>query len=309
MSRIAFLCACACACVLGLAGSTTGAQTRVAFLAVGDDGVGGSAQLPPAGFAGPTTGAQTRVAFLAVGDYGVGGAAQLAIGRRMERYEARRGAQMLATLGDNDYTLSPSRFRSNWSRSYAWARRAGLRIAGVLGNHDYGTQSGRYVFRTLGMPGAYYTRRLGDAELFLLDSNAVTDRQTAWLEQRLADSGATWKIAVLHHPPYTCGGHEGHSTVVSRWVPLFEKYGVQLVLSGHDHNYQRFARRKGVTYVVHGGGGAGLYWLKDCPSSYPARVRARREHGFLYVVGDADVLSVTAVNLRGRATDRFMLKP
>jgi Calcineurin-like phosphoesterase len=272
MSRLAFLCA--GACVLGLAGSTA---------------------------------AQTRVAFLAVGDYGVGGAAQLAIGQRMERYEARREAQMLVTLGDNDYTESPSRFRSNWRRSFGWARRDGLRVAGVLGNHDYQTGRGRYEFRTLGMPGPYYTRRLGDIQLFLLESNTVDDRQTAWLEQQLRDSVATWKIAVFHHPPYTCGGHAGHSDVVRRWVPLFERYDVQLVLSGHDHNYQRFAPRKGVTYVIHGGGGAKLYSLKRCPSSYPRRVRARYEHGFLYVVADTNLLSVSAVDMRGRATDRFTL--
>lgn len=272
MRRIAFLCA--CACVLGLAGSTT---------------------------------AQTQVAFLAVGDYGVGGSAQLSLGQRMQSYEARKGAEMLVTLGDNDYTRSPSRFRSNWRRSFGWARRAGLRIAGVLGNHDYETQRGRYMYRTLGMSGAYYTRRLGEAQLFLLDSNAVNDRQTAWLELQLADSIATWKIAVFHHPPYTCGGHAGNSNVVKRWVPLFEEYGVQLVLSGHDHNYQRFASRNGVTYLVHGGGGAGLYSLKGCPSSYPPRVRARYERGFLYVVAGADVLSVSAVDMRGRATDSFTL--
>lgn len=274
MSRIAFLCV--FACVLGVPGSTT---------------------------------AQTQVAFLAVGDYGVGGTAQVSLGQRMERYEARRGAQMLVTLGDNDYTRSPSRFRSNWRRSFGWARRSGIRIAGVLGNHDYETGRGRYEFRTLGMPGPYYTRRLGDAQLFLLDSNVVNDRQTAWLEQQLADSIATWKIAVLHHPPYTCGGHAGNSNVLGRWVPLFEEYGVQLVLSGHDHNYQRFAARNGVTYVVHGGGGAALYALKRCRSSYPARVRARYEHGFLYVTAGPEQLAVSAVDLRGRRTDRFTLTP
>lgn len=274
MRRIAFLCA--CACVLGLAGSTT---------------------------------AQTQVAFLAAGDYGVGGSAQLSLGQWMQRYEARRGADMLVLLGDNDYTRSPSRFRSNWRRSFGWARRSGLRVAGVLGNHDYETGRGRYELGTLGMPGPYYTRMLGDAQLFFLDSNAVTDRQTAWLEQQLADSVATWKIALFHHPPYTCGGHSGNSNVVDRWVPLFEQYGVQLVLTGHDHNYQRFATRNGVTYVVHGGGAAGLYSLRGCPSSYPARVRARFEHGFLYVVAGPDQLAVSAVNIGGRVTDRFSLQP
>lgn len=253
--------------------------------------------------------AQTRVAFLAAGDYGVGGSRELSLGLRMKGYESRNPANMLVTLGDNDYTESPARFRENWRRSFGWARRTGLRVAGVLGNHDYEVGRGRYQFRLLGMPGPYYTRRLGDAQLFLLDSNAITDRQTAWLEEQLAMSTSTWKIAVFHHPPYTCGGHSGSSTVQSRWVPLFESYGVQLVISGHDHNYQRFATRNGVTYVVHGGGGAGLYRPRGCPSSYPRRVRARYEYGFLSVSIGPEDLQVTAIDLRGRRTDRLTLTP
>ena len=274
MRRIAFICA--CACVLGLAGSTT---------------------------------AQTQVAFLAAGDYGVGGAAELSLGRAMERYDVRASADMLVLLGDNDYMQSPARFRANWRASFSWARRSGLRVAGVLGNHDYLVGRGRYELGLLGMPRPYYTRRLGDAQLFLLDSNRVNDVQTAWLEQQLAQSDATWKIAVLHHPPYTCGGHSGNQDVQARWVPLFETYGVQLVLSGHDHSYERFAARNGVTYVVHGGGAAGLYRLSRCPPSYPARARARVEHGFLYVEVTPERLDGYAVNTRGRVTDRFALQP
>ena len=274
MRRIALFCA--CACVLGLAGSTA---------------------------------AQTRVAFLAAGDYGVGGSAESTLGRRMQLYHARHAADMLVTLGDNDYTESPARFRANWSGSFGWARRSGLRVAGVLGNHDYEVGRGRYEFGLLGMSGPYYTRKLGDAQLFLLDSNIVSDRQTTWLENQLAASSAIWKIAVVHHPPYTCGGHAGNEDVQRRWAPLFERYGVQLVLSGHDHNYQRFARRNGVTYVVHGGGAAGLYSLRGCPSSYPRRVRARYEHGFLYVAATPDRLDVSAVSTGGRVTDHFSLQP
>ena len=269
-------CLCACACVFGLAGAT---------------------------------GAQTRVAFLAAGDYGVGGSAELSLGRAMQRYEGWNGADMLVPLGDNDYTESPARFRANWRATFGWARRSGLRVAGVIGNHDYRVGRGRYEFGLLGMPRPYYTRTLGDAQLFLLDSNNVNAGQTAWLEQRLAESSAIWKIAVFHHPPYTCGGHSGAADVVRSWVPLFEGYGVQLVLSGHDHNYQRFAKRNGVTYVVHGGGAAGLYALHGCPSSYPRRVRARYEHGFLYVTVSPDQLDVSAVNISGRVTDHFSLQP
>jgi 3',5'-cyclic AMP phosphodiesterase CpdA len=259
--------------------------------------------------AGSSAAQTQRVAFLAVGDYGVGGSRELTLGMRMKSYEARVPANMLVTLGDNDYTRSPARFRANWRKSFGWVSGAGLRVAGTLGNHDNEVQRGRYQFRLLGMPGPYYTRRLGDAQLFLLDSTFVTGRQTAWLRQQLADSTATWKIAVMHHPPYTCGGHGGDSIVERRWVPLFESNGVQLVLAGHDHNYQRFAKRKGVTYVVHGGGGAVLYRPRGCPAGYPPRVRARYDRGFLSVSIGPDELVVSAIDLRGRVTDRFSLAP
>jgi hypothetical protein len=255
--------------------------------------------------------AQVKVSFLAMGDYGVGGSRELSLGLRMKSYESRHSADMLVALGDNDYLESPALFRANWQKSFGWARRSGLRVAGVLGNHDYETGRGRYELKTLGMPGSYYTRRLGDGEvqLFFLDSNAITSRQTAWLEQQLSESVATWKIAVFHHPPYTCGGHSGSSSVIREWVPLFEDYGVQLVLSGHDHNYQRFAARNGVTYVVDGGGAAGLYRLRSCPRSYPRRVAALYQHGFLSVSATDEQLDVYAVDMRGRATDRLRLTP
>jgi 3',5'-cyclic AMP phosphodiesterase CpdA len=253
--------------------------------------------------------AQTQVGFLAVGDYGVGGSREQALGQRMMRFEARHPANMLVTLGDNDYLGNPALFRANWQRAFGWARRSGLRVGGVLGNHDYELRRGAYELKTLGMPGRYYTRKLGDVQLFFLDSNAITTRQTRWLEQQLSESTATWKIALFHHPPYTCGGHAGDADVVRSWVPLFENYGVQLVLSGHDHNYQRFASQNGVTYVVDGGGGAGLYRLHPCPRSYPPRVLARKRHGFLYVSATDERLDVSALNTRGGVSDHVALRP
>ena len=253
--------------------------------------------------------AQTEVSFLAVGDFGVGGATERATGQAMKRYAARSGADLLATLGDNDYTESPRRFRANWRQSFGWARRSGLQVAGTLGNHDYLVGRGRYEYGPLGMPGAYFTRTIGDAQLFFLNSNLVNARQTAWLEDQLASSTATWKIALFHHPPYTCGLHAGNLAVMRSWVPLLEQYGVQLVLSGHDHNYQRFRARRGVTYVVAGAGGAGLYRLRRCPTSYPRRARARAVHGFLAITIGEEQLDGYAVDLSGAVRDRFRLQP
>jgi 3',5'-cyclic AMP phosphodiesterase CpdA len=252
---------------------------------------------------------QEPVGLLAVGDFGVGGSRQQALGTALRRFEERNPADALVTLGDNDYTASPARFRANWAAAFDWLEAAGVSVAGTLGNHDVEVQRGRYQFQTLGMPGPYYRRRVGDVELFMLDSNAPTWRQTRWLDRSLSGSTARWKITVFHHPAFTCGAYRAHALVLQRWVPLFERYGVRLVLSGHDHNYQRFRARRGVTYVVHGGGSGYFYRLSACPRSYPRRVRARPEQGFLYVVVRADRLDGYAVNMAGRRTDSFTLRP
>jgi 3',5'-cyclic AMP phosphodiesterase CpdA len=254
----------------------------------------------------PAAGSATR--FLAAGDFGVGGSTQRALGAAMERYEATHPATALVTLGDNDYTEDPAAFRRNWRASFGWLAAAGLRPAGTLGNHDVRVDGGRYEFDALGMPAARYTRSLGDGiELFVLDSNDVSEAQTAWLRRALARSDARWKIAVLHHPPYTCGTYRSHPGVVASWVPLFERYGVSLVLSGHDHNDQRFRARRGVTYVVHGAG-ASLYSLERCPAGYPRRVVALERRGFLAVVARERTLTVVALDRGGRAVDRAVLR-
>lgn len=253
-----------------------------------------------------SAGAATRI--LAVGDFGVGGDRQRATGAGMKRFERSHPATYLVTLGDNDYTRGRS-FEANWRASFGWLGAADVRVAGTLGNHDYETgDRGAYQLATLGMPRRYYTRRIGDVQLFLLDSNRIDDVQTAWLEQRLSASEALWKVVVFHHPPYACGGHLGHELVQDRWVPLFERYGVQLVLSGHDHAYERFERRNGVTYVIHGGGGAPLYPVLFCLPSYPDLVFARADYGFLSVVAGEEQLTLTALDLRGRRVDRVRIR-
>jgi Calcineurin-like phosphoesterase len=249
------------------------------------------------------------VRILAVGDFGVGGDRQRATGAAMKRFEIRYPATYLVTLGDNDYTESPPAFRRNWRRSFGWLKAADVRVAGTLGNHDYEVDDGRYQLATLGMPKPYYTRRTGDAQLFLLDSNDVDGTQTAWLARALAASTARWKSAAFHHPPWACGGHVGNRDVQIEWVPLFERYDVDLVLSGHDHSYQRFAPRNGVAYVVHGGGGAPLYPILGCNRAYPRLVFGRADYGFLSVVAYDDRLTVTAFDLRRRFVDRVILDP
>lgn len=255
--------------------------------------------------AGP---ARAATGIIAIGDFGVGGDRQAHVGESVRAFEERNPAELLLTLGDNDYTRGRE-FQNSWEASFGWLGTAGMRVAGTLGNHDVQVSDGRYEFRALGMPGAYYTRKVGPMQLFVLNSNDIAPQQTRWLRNALAASKARWKIAAFHHPPYTCGGHEGNDGARRAWGPLFERYRVRLVLSGHDHNYQRFAPRRGVTYLVDGGGGARLYELRGCPRDYPRRVAARSVNGFLYLRASAQALSVRAVALGGATFDRFTIRP
>jgi acid phosphatase len=239
---------------------------------------------------------------LGVGDFGVGGERQRALGAAMRAYEERNPSELLVTMGDNDYTEGRS-FASSWRASFGWLPAAGVDVAGALGNHDVRFRRGRYQFRLLHMPGRYYVRRVNEVEVIVLDSTAVTTAQTRWLRRTLAQRTGFRRIAVFHHPPYTCGTYLGHAAVQRSWVPLFERYGVRLVLNGHDHNYQRFIRN-GVTYVVHGGG-AGLRPVRRCPHSYPLRPAFRAVRGFVHVTVEETGFLVRIVDYGGRAIDRF----
>ena len=143
----------------------------------------------------------------------------------------------------------------------------------ALGNHDRQGRArsaeayrARFALPKGGTdPERVYAFTYGPARFIVLDSNsasfALTD-QTAWLERELAaarqDKAIRHVFVVMHHPPYSISIHGGQRDLRERWTPLFEKYGVAAVFSGHDHCYQR-AEANGVRYFVSGGGGAPLY--------------------------------------------------
>jgi Calcineurin-like phosphoesterase len=251
-----------------------------------------------------TGSASAATGILAVGDFGVGGTTERDMGEAMRTFETTHPAAAFVTLGDNDYTERPRAFHSNWTASFGWLGGAGITVVGALGNHDVRVQNGTYEFDELNMPRPHYQRTVGNVQFFVLNSNNVSRTQRVWLRRRLSASTARWKIAVFHHPTWTCGEYRSNALIVRRWMPLFERYHVDLVLSGHDHNYQRFAARRGVHYIVHGGGGQHLYAIQPCPSGYPARRFARAVHGFLYITARTDKLVVRAVKPGGRVIDR-----
>ena len=90
--------------------------------------------------------------------------------------------------------------------------------------------------------------------MFALDSNYMDPSQLAWLEKDLAASGSVWKICFFHHPIYSSGGAHGSNLPLrAQLEPLFLKYGVDAVFSGHEHFYERIKPQKGIYYFTSGG--------------------------------------------------------
>jgi 3',5'-cyclic AMP phosphodiesterase CpdA len=137
------------------------------------------------------------------------------------------------------------------------------------GNHEYATAGAAPYFSYFGAAAGrgYYSLRLGSWRVFSLDSNlagAAQAAQLAWLREELARAPARCTLAYWHHPLYSSGMHGNIARMKEAWRLLYQA-GAELVLSGHDHDYERFApqdadgRRddaRGLRQFVAGTGGA-----------------------------------------------------
>lgn len=281
------------------------------LLAAACEGAGGNLNTgPPAGSSPPIP--KPGFAFVVIGDFGTGEASEQDVSQAVREWTRGHRVDALITTGDNIYESGdPEDFDQGWREPYAWAEESDLPVIASLGNHDVRTDEGEPVMDLFEMPGRWYTRRIDAAQLFVLDANEPElPAQTAWLRRSLAGSEAPWKIAVFHQPAYSCSKHDGDPNVVEEWVPEFEEGGVDLVLNGHDHNYQRFEETNGVNYVVTGGGGnATLYGLDECSEETPRRVVANdRLHHFLAIEGSDRRLRLRAIAADGTLIDDFSVR-
>jgi 3',5'-cyclic AMP phosphodiesterase CpdA len=197
---------------------------------------------------------QPELNLAVAGDIGDSGVRLDATARAITELDARQPVDVLALVGDNAYpTGDPAELRDTVFRPFRDLLHGGTELLAVLGNHDVMQGHAAGQVAALGMPGRWWARHEGDVLIVGLDSTRPDDRdQRAWLERTLAAATEPWRIVMLHHPPYSAGYHGSDKAVRRAFVPLFERYGVQLVLSGHDHDYQRSVPIDGVTYVVTG---------------------------------------------------------
>jgi len=189
------------------------------------------------------------------GDVGDSGRRLDTTGATMARIQAIQPYDDLLLLGDNVYwNGDPDKLPATVFEPFSGLLDSGVGLLAILGNHDVLDGHGDAQMAALGMDGRYWSKTFDDLLLVGLDSNALDDGQVQWLERTLAASDATWKVVALHHPLYSAG-YQGSSTEVRRVLePILIANGVQLVLSGHDHDYQRSKVINGVTHIVSGAG-------------------------------------------------------
>ena len=190
---------------------------------------------------------------------------------------------------------------------------SGRPMIAAVGNHD---NSQRQHYRRyflcdrISKNNRFFAQDWGDVRVVILDSEIEMRKgseQYAFAEYMLAEGAAKGMIMVLsmHYPPYSSGAHGSSLEIRETVGELAPRYGVEVVLAGHDHDYERTKRIDGVTYIVAASGGAPIRRLT--PSWFSASVRTQPH----FVVFDVDRESLVgrAVNLEGEIFDSFVIPP
>lgn len=316
---------------------------------------------PGKGAAGPT-----RIWVL--GDSGTANQDAQAVRDAFAGFTRERGADLILMLGDNAYNSgTDEEYQAAVFDLYpSWLRTTPLWPA--LGNHDglsadSATQSGPYfdIF-TLprrgeagGAPSgteAYYSFDHGDIHFISLDSyetsRAADGAMLRWLRADLLANTARWTVAFWHHPPYSKGTHDSDTEIEmvemrTNALPLLEQHGVDVVLTGHSHAYERSflldghyghsstltpamkkdpgsgredkgapyrkatlgpAAHEGAVYVVAGSSGQ----IGGGALDHPAMYLSLNQLGSLVIDVDPDRLDARFLNSEGAVTDAFTVR-
>jgi hypothetical protein len=238
----------------------------------------------------PPSGGQT-VSIVAVGDTGMCSARDSV--QRTADLAARYGGPLLL-LGDLAYDRGTSDEFMNCFDP-AWGKLRG-RWHPLPGNHDYGTPNAAGYLQYFGAAAAphgriYYSVRIGEWLVLMLDSNEqwrAGSPQYEFVRSELAGNRGTCTLAAWHHPLFSSGPN-GSNPHMRDLAALLHQNGADIILSGHDHLYERFARQtadgrpdaQGFRQFIAGTGGVRLY------------AAARREANSEVVVSSHGVLRLT----------------
>ncbi len=194
------------------------------------------------------------VRFAVIGDIGTGDKPEYELAAVVAKARQQFPFSFVIMLGDNIYgSERPQDFERKFSTPYKPLLDAGIEFHAALGNHDDPNQR---FYKPFGMGGErYYTFKKGNVRFYVLDSNYMDPDQVKWLEGQLSGDNTPWKIAYYHHPIYTTAKRGPNLELRRVLEPLFTKYGVNVVFSGHEHVYERLKPQQGINYIVDGSAG------------------------------------------------------
>jgi 3',5'-cyclic AMP phosphodiesterase CpdA len=265
-------------------------------IVVGLGVVVGAAANPPRPGALPV--APGSVKFAVIGDNGTGKQPQFDVAEQMVAARTRFPFEFVIMMGDNLYGTQD--VVEKFERPYSKLLQASVPFFAALGNHD---DPSKRTYRGFNMGGErYYTYTKGDVRFFVFDTNVMDRAQMAWIEQALQQSSDPWKIAYFHHPLYSDGDRHGSNVELRVMLePLFVRYGVSAVFSGHEHFYERTTPQKGITYFIEGSSGQ---LRKGNVNRSPMTAAAfDQDHTFMLVEIIGDRLNFETISRTGKVVD------
>lgn len=286
---------------------------------------GGQPLTPRLSFQSAPAPADAELTFLVVGDSGMGNPEQHQIAALMA---AEQEAELFLHTGDVVYPIgglgaAVQEYDARFFRPYQ-AMLTRIPAFPVVGNHDLYGLFGQPFRDTFVLPPngggslleeLYFSFEWGDAKFVALETNVLYQftplgPHITWLRDQLATNTKKWLIVYMHTPPYSAGKHGDNGRLQSLLEPLFERHAVDLVLAGHDHDYERTHPLElyntdpaypGLVHVVTGGGGAALR-----PVTPTARTAvAQSVYHYVKVRAEGDWLHGQAIDINGQVIDTW----
>ena len=221
--------------------------------------------------------------------------------------------------------VSDGLYRDQWDKLISFAPQviAKKPLMCVPGNHDNRYGLGAATYRAMfsypenspaGVPKEQtYSFTYKNTLFLMLDCTSPIEAQSDWIEEQLKNSKATWKIAMFHFPPYNF--EEPYPNIQKAWMPIFDKYRVDMVLSGHTHNYMRSkpmsgglvtdSYKKGTVYLI----SIAIPSHHENMIAEPyAAVRFADGQYYQYLKVEGNKFTYTALNADNKVVDSFTIK-
>ena len=204
--------------------------------------------------AGLISESQDTFRFAVIGDTGTGGSGEYQVAQKLTDSVKEFPFGLVLMLGDNIYGgETPSDFRKKFEKPYQGLLAVGVKFYATLGNHDEPPRQIDYKPFNMGGKRYYSFKPKADIRFFSLDSNYMDPEQLEWFEKELKASGSDWKIVFFHHPIYSSGEKHGSNLELRKILePVMVRNGVDVVLTGHEHFYERIKPQKGIHYFIIG---------------------------------------------------------